>query len=194
MKPNILRQHGDAVRAEHLHWEPRANHRGGVQVQVHVVPESREAVVQRRRQGPPAAMGSPCHIVRQESSLRVHLHGGHKDIVWRKGDERRESHGHWMKTCLEEFWGFFLLAVSTPSASYFDHFPILLTVECKLLHPALVSMCQRRVTVRVWENSTSVSFSFQNQWTPASLSFFTHLSLSGILKKTWQKWNWPSPQ
>lgn len=89
MKPNILRQRGDAVRAERLHCEPRANHWGRVQVQVHVVPESRKAVVQRRRQGPPAAMGSPGHIVRQEFSLRVHLHRGYKDIVWRKGDGRR---------------------------------------------------------------------------------------------------------
>lgn len=38
----------------------------------------------------------------------------------------------------------------SPSVSYFDHFLIqfLLTVECKPLHPALVSMCQRKVTVK----------------------------------------------
>lgn len=82
VKPFITHLCGDAIRAKRLHGEPRADHRGRMQVQVHVLPEGRESVVQRRREGPPAAMASPGHIVSQVPSLRVHLHRGYKHVVW----------------------------------------------------------------------------------------------------------------
>lgn len=81
MKPHTTHQRGDASRAKRLHGEPWADHRGRMQVQVHVLPEGREPVVQRRREGPPAAMASPGHIVRQVSPIRVHLHRGYKHVV-----------------------------------------------------------------------------------------------------------------
>lgn len=83
VKPNIIHHRGDAIQADRLHGEPRAHHRGRNQVQMHVLPEGRETVVQRRRQWPPAARASPGHIMGQVSPLRVHLHGGHKHVVCR---------------------------------------------------------------------------------------------------------------
>lgn len=91
VKPYVARQRGDATWAERLHGEPRADHGGRVQVQVHVLPEGREPVVQRRREGPPAAMASPGHVMRQVSSIGVHLHRGYEHVVW-GGEGREESH------------------------------------------------------------------------------------------------------
>lgn len=82
VKLYVTHQRGYAVWSERLHGEPRAHHWGGVQVQMHVLPKGRELIVQRRREGPPAAMASPGHIVRQVSPLRVHLHRGYNHIVW----------------------------------------------------------------------------------------------------------------
>lgn len=81
VEPRVARHRGDAVRAERLHGEPRADHRGRAQVQVHVPPKGREPVVQGGREGPPAAVAAPGHVVGQVSSLRVHLHRGDKHIV-----------------------------------------------------------------------------------------------------------------
>ncbi len=81
MKPNILHDCGDAIRAKRLHREPWANNRGRMQVQVHVLPEGRDPVVQRGREGPPAAMALPGHIVCHIRSLRVDLHRGYEHEV-----------------------------------------------------------------------------------------------------------------
>lgn len=81
VKP-FIHQSGDAIWAKCLHCEPRANHRGRMQVQVHFLPEGREPVVQRWGEGPLAAMMCPGHIVCQVSSLVVHLHRCYKHIVW----------------------------------------------------------------------------------------------------------------
>lgn len=83
VKGNIVRQRADTVRVERLHGEPGADHRGRVQVQVHVLPKGREAVVQGRGKGPPAAMVlTPAgHVVGQVLSLRVNLHGRYKHVV-----------------------------------------------------------------------------------------------------------------
>lgn len=82
MKPCISDHRGNTIRAHSLHGEPRADHRGRTQVQVHVSPEGRKLVVQRWRDGPPAAMASPGHIMCQVSSLSIHLHRGYKHIIW----------------------------------------------------------------------------------------------------------------
>lgn len=83
VKGNIVQQRVDAVRVECLHGEPRADNRGRVQVQVHVPPEGREAVVQGIRKGPPASMlmALPGHVVGQVLSLKIHLHWRYKHVV-----------------------------------------------------------------------------------------------------------------
>lgn len=82
VKPYIAHHCGNAIWAKRLHGEPRANHRGRMQVQVHVLPKGRESVVQGRRERPPVAMDLPGHIVGQVSSLRVYLHRSYKHVVW----------------------------------------------------------------------------------------------------------------
>lgn len=93
VKGNIVQQRADTVRVERLHGEPRADHRGRVQVQVHVSPEGREAVVQGVREGPPAAMMMALsgHIVGQVLSIRVNLHWCYKHVVWRKRKKRKRA-------------------------------------------------------------------------------------------------------
>lgn len=88
VKPWIIHHRGDAIRAKCLHGETWANHRGRLQFQVHVLPKGWEPVVKRRRQGPPAAMTLPGHVVRQVSSLGVHLHRDYKHIVWGKEGQK----------------------------------------------------------------------------------------------------------
>lgn len=81
VKPHISRYHGDAIRAKCLHGESWTNHRGWLQVQVHVLSEGREPVVQKGGQSPLAAMACPAHIMGQVRAIRVHLHGGYKHII-----------------------------------------------------------------------------------------------------------------
>lgn len=93
VKGSIVQQRADTVRVERLHGEPRADHRGRVQVQVHVSPEGREAVVQGLGEGPSAAMmmALPGHVVGQVLSLRVNLHWCYKHVVWRERKKRQRS-------------------------------------------------------------------------------------------------------
>lgn len=56
---------GDAVRAQSLYREARADHRGRLEVQVHVPAEGGQAVVQGHRQGPSAAMASSADVMTQ---------------------------------------------------------------------------------------------------------------------------------
>lgn len=81
VKPHISRFHGDAVRANCLHGEPRTNHRGWTQVQVHVQSEGGQLVVQKRGQGPLGTMASPADIMRQVRAIGVHLHRRYKHII-----------------------------------------------------------------------------------------------------------------